>query len=283
MKQLIFTFSIFALLLTACKTPSPDTVPVESISLDTTHLTLVVGDGYAFFVTVLPQNATDKSLNWTTSNPNIAAVQNGKVAAIAVGTATITATSKNGKTAICEIEVIPDVKSIEIDASSIEIIVYETHTLSVTTVPSEVIAIWESSDSTVASVKNGVITANSVGQAAIRAKAGTKTAICQVNVIDVEGIALLPRNITVGIGDKHFIKIFTYPENVPVHWTTADSTIATVNQIGTVLGTGVGSTVITARAGTKTAICEVEVPDIDVLSDTGVNIGGVVWAYPQCR
>jgi Leucine-rich repeat (LRR) protein len=53
-----------------------------------------------------PSNATNQTLTWTSSDPNVASVEDGEVTAKAKGTATITATSANGKTATCEVEVV---------------------------------------------------------------------------------------------------------------------------------------------------------------------------------
>ena len=68
---------------------------VTSISLDTLTLTLAINHEYTFAVTVLPENATDKTVIWTSNADAIASVSNGKVTAISKGTATITAKAGN--------------------------------------------------------------------------------------------------------------------------------------------------------------------------------------------
>ena len=66
---------------------------VESVTLDKESLTLYTGDSYTLTATILPENATDKTLNWSSSNENVATVDaNGAVKAIGNGVATITAT-----------------------------------------------------------------------------------------------------------------------------------------------------------------------------------------------
>ncbi|MDT2640643.1 Ig-like domain-containing protein [Enterococcus dongliensis] len=57
--------------------------------------------------TVAPDDATDKSVQFTSSDVTVATVTpiQGKVTAVAAGTATITATTANGKTAVCEVAV----------------------------------------------------------------------------------------------------------------------------------------------------------------------------------
>ena len=81
-------------------------VEVESISLDKT--TLKVGPGKtseALVVTFTPANATNKKVTWSSNPTSIATVTDGKVTGVAEGTATITATSANGKTATCNVTV----------------------------------------------------------------------------------------------------------------------------------------------------------------------------------
>lgn len=57
--------------------------------------------------TVAPETATDKSIKFTSNNETIATVTpvQGKVTGVKDGTATITATTANGKTAVCEVTV----------------------------------------------------------------------------------------------------------------------------------------------------------------------------------
>ena len=86
----------------------PAETPVTSVTLDKTSLTLDVGGSDTLTATVEPANATDKAVTWSTSNENVATVdQNGNVKAVGAGTATITAAASDGsgKTATCEVTV----------------------------------------------------------------------------------------------------------------------------------------------------------------------------------
>ena len=86
----------------------PAKTPVTSVTLDKTSLTLDVGDTETLTATVKPDNATNKAVTWSTSNKNVATVdQNGNVKAVGAGTATITAAASDGsgKTATCEVTV----------------------------------------------------------------------------------------------------------------------------------------------------------------------------------
>ena len=81
-------------------------IEVESISLD--KQTLKVGPGKtseALVVTFTPSNATNKTITWSSNATSIATVTDGKVTGVKEGTATITATSANGKTATCNVTI----------------------------------------------------------------------------------------------------------------------------------------------------------------------------------
>ena len=80
------------------------TVAVESVTLNKTELTLEVGDEETLTATVAPNNATNKTVTWSSSDNAVATVENGKVTAIAAGTATITAKAGD-KTDTCSVTV----------------------------------------------------------------------------------------------------------------------------------------------------------------------------------
>lgn len=74
----------------------PSDILVSSITLNETSWLLTEGSRGTLTATVLPNNATDKTLVWTSSNPNIATVENGKVTAISPGNTTITVSNTDG-------------------------------------------------------------------------------------------------------------------------------------------------------------------------------------------
>ena len=79
-------------------------IPVESITLDKEKLELIVGGSATLTATVKPDDAADKTVTWSSSNPSVATVENGKVTAVKAGEATITA--KAGEhTATCTVTV----------------------------------------------------------------------------------------------------------------------------------------------------------------------------------
>lgn len=79
-------------------------VPVSSVTLDQTSITMEVGDTKTLTATVLPVDASNKAVTWTSSAPGVASVDDGVVTAWRPGTVTITATA-GGQTASCEVTV----------------------------------------------------------------------------------------------------------------------------------------------------------------------------------
>jgi uncharacterized protein YjdB len=83
-------------------------VHVTGVTLDETSKTVTVGESFTLTATVAPNDASDKSISWSTSNSNVATVADGVVTTKAVGTATITVTTTDGnKTATCDVTVDP--------------------------------------------------------------------------------------------------------------------------------------------------------------------------------
>ena len=77
-------------------------IAVTSVSLNRTELTLEIGATETLVATVKPDNASDKSVSWSSSNESIAVVENGRVTGISTGTATITARAGD-KQATCTV------------------------------------------------------------------------------------------------------------------------------------------------------------------------------------
>ena len=94
-------------------TIEPTTVDVTGVTLSQSEAAMTMGgETLTLTATVAPDNATDKTVTWTSSDPTVATVADGVVTAVAAGTATITATATNGtddttddKTATCTITV----------------------------------------------------------------------------------------------------------------------------------------------------------------------------------
>lgn len=168
------------------------TVSVSSITLNKSKLELQVGETETLVATVIPTDATTKTVTWSTSNANVATVVNGKITPKSEGTAIITATTVDGgMTATCEVVVkganIP-VESVALDKNSLRLWTGDTATLQATIYPlnaSNKNISWASSNESVATVDNaGNIKAKSKGSTTITVTTndGDKVASCVINV-----------------------------------------------------------------------------------------------------
>lgn len=164
-------------------------VAVSSISLNKDSIELIEGDSETLTATVSPNDATDKTVSWSSSNDAVATVKDGAITAIKEGEATISAKAGE-KTASCKVVVakkaIP-VESIELNKTSVSLRVGETFTLSATVKPdnaTEKTITWISLDERIATVKDGVVSAIEIGLTSIIAKAGEKEALCVIAVDD---------------------------------------------------------------------------------------------------
>ena len=124
----------------APSTPStPSTVAVSSISLNKSSLDLIIGNSSSLSATISPSNATDKSVKWSSSDSSVITVDSkGNLKAVGIGTATITATSSNGKKATATVS--SNVESITLTITNSDISKYNgatnSTTVKVTTSPS---------------------------------------------------------------------------------------------------------------------------------------------------
>jgi len=247
---------------------------VTGITLDKTAITLDVGQTETLTATILPKNAVSQEIVWSSDNTAVATVNAGVVVAHSVGTAIIAATTGNF-TATCVVTVIQSVESITLNKSTLNLYVGGTETLTATVIPDNITVVWTSSDASVASVENGVVTANAVGNTTITASAGDKTATCVVTV-SVESITLNKSTLSLFVGGTETLTATVIPDNVTVVWTSSDASVASVEN-GVVTANSVGNATITASAGDKTATCVVTVTS-NPFYDAGVVINGVKWA-----
>ena len=257
-------------------------VSVAGVSLDKTEIVLVEGSSEKLTATVEPTNATNKNVTWSSDHEAIATVdQNGTVTARRGGQATITVTTADGsKTATCtvrvRIQIGEPVQSVGLNKTELALEVGKTGTLEAKVEPSDATnknVTWSSSNSEVATVDNGVVTAVSAGEAIITVTTedGAKTATCKVTVnapqtVPVTGVTLDKAELTLEKGSTGTLKATVEPQNATnntVTWSSSNPEVATVDN-GVVTAVSAGTAIITAKAGDKTATCTVTVAKADV-------------------
>ena len=271
-------------------------VMATDISVSPASLTLTDTTPVQLDTEVLPANASNKNVTWTTSNENVVAVSaTGKVTAVANGTAVVKATTQDGTnlSASCQVTVNLPVpaQSITLDQNSLSFTeAGQTAQLKATVRPNNATdksVMWESTNKGVATVNaNGLVTAVGSGTCVIIATTqdGTNlTASCAVTVsidytIYATGISLDVYDMTLTQkGETRQITATVQPSNATtksVTWTSNDRNVATVDSRGmvTAVANGTASITATTQDGTNlTAQCVVTVNVPTVIPETDLT------------
>ena len=254
-------------------------VKVDKIILNPSSLSLNVGDSKQVSAIIEPENATNRELVWTSSNPSVATVDNnGVVKGVSPGTTTITVKTKDG-TVVSEIIVTilaptPTplvIESLKFPQDNISIKKGDELGLVVEVIPSELASsklTWTSSDPSIVSVdENGVIKGLKEGTATITVTSPNgKTAIVKVTVVTdevkVDKIILTPSSLSLNVGDSKQVSAKIEPENATnreLVWTSSNPSVATVDDKGVIKGVNPGTTTIIVKTKDGTVVEEITV------------------------
>ena len=243
-------------------------VAVTSITLDKTSLSMQVGETETITAIVSPDNATDKTVEWGSSDVAVATVADGIITAKKSGEATITA--KSGSCiAECKVTITVSAESVTLDKTSLSLAIGESATLTATVKPDDATdktVAWSSSDESVAKVDNGKVTAVKSGKATVTAKCGVKTAECAVTVtVPVSSITLDKTTLSLVIGESFTLTATVKPDDATdktVTWSSSDESVARVDN-GKVTAVNAGQAKISAAVGNITTSCNVVVYQSD--------------------
>lgn len=282
------------------------TVPVEGISLDSDKLTIIEGDEILLTATVTPDDATEQTVTWNSSNTEAATVSGGTVKAIAPGISVITAKAGD-KAATCVITVSRraiHVTSIELDKTNLSLTVGEGAVLVATVLPAEAddrSVIWESTNHSIATVDaEGNVSALSAGSVTVTATTadGGLMAGCEVTVtasdvpgppdppeppqppvVHVTSISLDKSSLELEVGASSVLSADVLPidaDDKSYTWSSSNPAVAAVDADGRVTAKAAGTASITATTtdGGLTAACEVSVfvPEVPVVHVTSITL-----------
>lgn len=254
----------------------PVAIELSSLKINKEDFTMTKGTSETLTVTGTPAEALEgQTITWKSSNKDVVTVDSkGKVEAVGVGNATITATAA-GKSDSVKITVNNPLKKITVDPATLTLKKGTSKTLSVKYDPADTTdnkaVTWESSDKSVATVDaNGKVTALKDGSATITAKVGKLTATCALTVQEkkLTGISLDKTALELSKGQSsEALKVIYTPADTTdekaVTWKSENESVATVDENGVVTAVAGGKTkvIATAKANNKiTAVCEVKVP-----------------------
>lgn len=257
-------------------TSQQSVIDVENVSLNKDSLTLEEGATEQLKATITPADATYRNIIWTSSNDSVASVDNsGNVTAKSIGTAVITATTKDGKSAACTVTVKKKEIAIEyiyLNVSSLSVQKGGSTRITATIGPDNTTyskaVKWSSSNDSVATVdSDGNVKAIAAGNAIITAETiNGKTASCSILVYEnhIISINLSDSKISLKEGGSYKINASISPSNTTddktLTWTSSNPSIASVDSDGNVTAKKAGTTVITATSVNGiTAQCQVMV------------------------
>ena len=241
------------------------------IKISRSKATVEKGDTYQLTASVKPNDATIRTVKWSSSNKKVATVSNkGLVTAVAGGKATITVRSTDGgfkKTCVITVNVNPT--SITLNKNTATLNTGKKLRLKATLAPADATndVTWTSSNKAVAAVSSsGVVTARKGGKTTITAKTGNGlTAKCVVTVNQlVESVKLDKTTLTLSPNERATLTATVSPSNAvyqTLEWTSDNTKVAKVNQKGVVTAVAAGSATITVKnlAGDVSAVCKVNV------------------------
>ena len=291
-------------LIVSSVNPEDETIHISGITLDHSEMTMTPGDRALINATVTPENASLDTVVWLTSNSRVATVINGEVKAVSTGTAEITAkTVDGGFEAKCTVIVqAPEpepqpqptprptptptpqptpqpttisVTKVKLSASAITLNTGEKSTLRAEFSPSNATntgVSWNSSNTKVATVENGTITAVGAGKAVVTVTTadGGHKATCSVTVVEptvsVTGVTLSRSEVSLSAGNTTQLAPMFAPAdatNKAVTWTSSNNSVATVSANGEIKAVSAGTAIITVTTadGGHSATCVVSVID----------------------
>lgn len=266
-----------------------------AIELNVHKARLAIGETIYLHAYVSPQDVNNDKVSWESSDYNVAQVfyYNGEVTAIDRygyrGTVNIIAKTCDGSNLsdTCEITVWQPVTSVSLEKHECSMKVGETTTLRTSISPNEADnknLVWTSSNESVATVENGVVTAHASGKARISVTTADGSELsddCEITVFQpVIGVNVEPRTLTLkSIGATKQLTADVLPENADnrnVKWSSANTSVCLVMDNGMVVAVGEGSSVVTATTvdGGFTDFCvvNVELPVDDKRPVTGIKL-----------
>ena len=257
----------------------PTNVLVTGVSLNASTVKMYVGQSYQLIHTIKPSNATNKGVTWSSSNTNVVSVSNGKIVGKSSGKARITVTTNDGKySAYTDVTVInrpssnssssskPSSSSSSVSSISSSIdIIKDTIELNkgseekleykLSQDLTDSIIIWKSSNTDVAVVKNGIVSAISDGEATITATINGKDIkdTCKVIVkkLDLTGIVFEDESLSISVGKTLKLTLNALPSGADLpslKWDVDNIEILSVSDEGVIKAINVGEAIVTVSS-----------------------------------
>jgi len=255
------------------------TVAVTGVSLTPATATMSIGGVLQMQAAVAPANATNRSVTWSSSHPEVASVNaTGLVTARAAGTANIRVTTADGghvATSVVTVEAVVaptvPVTGLVLEHAAPSLVVGGSLQITARVQPADATnqaVVWQSSNTNVATVSSaGLVTARAPGQVVISAvtqdggfrREVTVTVTAPAVFIPVSGITVTPQHPIIQVGGRVTLVPVITPldaTNRAVTWVSTNSAVATVdaNGVVTAVAPGVGRIIATTVDGRHAAV-----------------------------
>ena len=254
-----------------------ETVP-QSMALSKSTIGISINQIYKVTATVLPADATNKSVAWKSSNAKVASVDAyGNIKGWTSGSATITATAKGNTKVVKTVDVKVSPKIVKLNKTSLSLVVGKSAALTASVSPTDSKdkeVTWKSSNTKIATVDSkGKVTGKAKGTATVTATVkGTKAATAKITVtppVLATAVKLSKTSATLGKGKTLSLTATVYPStttNKAVSWKSSNTKIATVTSSGQVKAVGPGTAKITATTNNgKYSTAAITVPYVKSL------------------
>lgn len=247
--------------------------PVVKLVLSETNVSGMMRQTRQLYATITPENATEQTLLWGSSNKSIVTVDGtGKLTFVKAGTAVITVQSLDNPALIaqCTVTVLQSVASVELDMKEIEMYVGEQKRLTYQVYPSSASnpsVDWQSFNTSVAAVnREGVLTAKSPGttQIMVMSYDGSYYDICTVVVKQkATGVKMNYTSLTMNVGEYFDMDVTVTPATsteLNLTWESLSPKVATVSSTGRISARSVGTAIVLVRTESGvTSYCTVTV------------------------
>jgi len=282
MKNSVIVLILIQLFLYSCSSDNGvDGGKVKSIKLDTSELTLKIGDTHQFVVSCYPENIKSVNYNWEIEDSHysvrvVEIDQNGKLKALAVGEVYVIVSVASGENKEisykCKVTVQPvSAENIKLNKNQLSLKVGESETLTYSIHPENTTykeIVWESGNKDIVTLADGKVTALKPGETKITAtiKDTQIKDVCTVIVetIEIEEIKLEITTLELEVGEKYQLPFNLLPENTTdkrVSWASSNDNVS-VDQEGLITALKVGQSEVIINSLSNEAIqarCVVDV------------------------
>ncbi len=295
---LLLLLAAVALCFTACNKENPESKPVAvtGVSLNKTMVGLEVGESLKLVATILPNNATNKGVEWSIAHTSVATVENGVVTAVSTGETTLTVTTVDGGlTASIPVKVVTE--KVPVDGISWypyfgakELKIGQTTQFAMFINPSnatDVGVVWTSSNPAVATVKHKRTQQDEVRVELTAVAPGKVTVTCttddggfsattdEITVLEpilVESIIASPESLRLTKGGMQYLYISVYPteaDNRYYEVSSSNPSVATIDANNKVTAVDLGEAEIIIKATDGSGVeCRVPIQVLGSLPNT---------------